>query len=47
MWLPSDFGKKAYEDMSEKEKEVVISFGIEPEEYNKLSGGNDYLRLTE
>lgn len=49
-WLPPDFGQKMYSDMSEKEKVIVKSFGLNIEEYNKLiltsSSKRDYLRLT-
>ena len=45
--LPPDFGEKPYEDMTEEEKVLVEELGIKPFEYIKLSGGKDYLRLTE
>lgn len=44
--LPPDFGEKPYEDMTEEEKILVEDFGIEPQQYNKLSIGKDYLKLT-
>lgn len=49
-WLPDDFGQKSYSDMTQEEKDLVMEFGLEIEEYDKLTltNGNkkDYLRLT-
>lgn len=45
MWLPSDFGKKKYEDMTDKEKELVKVF-FKPEEYNvQMLNQKDLLKL--
>lgn len=45
-WLKGDFDNKPYEDMSDEEKEIVITLGFEPCDFNKMQlGKQDYLRL--
>jgi len=44
-WLPSDFGKKSYDDMDENEQLLIENFGITATQYTKYSKQKDYLRL--
>jgi len=45
-WLPSDFGQKSYENMTEEEQVLVENFGITVEQYMRYTKQKDYLRLT-
>ena len=40
-WLPPDYGKKKYSDMTREEKKVVDEFQGE-KEYNKILSDSDY-----
>lgn len=41
-WLPPNYGKKQYKDMTAEEKEVVKEFSGSEEEYNKIFNKQDY-----
>lgn len=41
-WLPPNYGKKRYSDMTVEEKEVVKEFSGSEEEYNKIYNKQDY-----
>lgn len=41
-WLPPNYGKKSYKDMTAEEKEVVKEFSGSEEEYNKIFNKQDY-----
>ena len=44
-WLPDSFGKKPFSKMDAEEKEVVISFGLTPAEYDLQLQVGSYVKL--
>jgi hypothetical protein len=46
-WLPPGYGKKAYSDMADEEKEVVKEFSGSVESYNKIFTNQQYYIVNE